>query len=46
MAKLEVKEKLAYETPFVNLVSSNEQDVLNASDLYSNDMGWMPEEEL
>ena len=46
MAKNEVKEKLAYETPCVNLMASNTQDVLTASDLYSNDMDWVPEESI
>ena len=46
MANKEVKEKLTYETPYVNLVASSVQDVLNTSDLYSNDMGWIPEEDL
>lgn len=40
MAKTEVKEKLSYETPMVNLLTSNVQDVLSASDLYSDDIEW------
>ena len=38
--KAEVKEKLIYETPCVNLMASSVQDVLSASDLYSDDMEW------
>ena len=40
MAIVEVKEKLIYETPCVNLMASSVQDVLSASDLYSDDMEW------
>ena len=46
MANKEVKERLAYETPNVNLMASSVQDVLTASDLYSNDMDWIPEESI
>ena len=46
MANKEVKERLAYETPYIVLMASNAQDVLNTSDLYSNDMDWIPEESI
>ena len=45
MAIVEVKEKLTYKTPSVELKALKTQDVLSSSDLFSQDFdGWVAEE--
>ena len=47
MVIVEVKEKIAYETPCIILMALKTQDVLLSSDPYSQDYdGWVSEEGL
>lgn len=47
MATHEVKERLAYETPTLNLSASKTKDVLAASDMWVMDKNdWLPEDQI
>lgn len=47
MATHEVKERLAYESPVLNLSASKTKDVLTASDTWVTDKNdWVPEDQI